>query len=197
MPLQDLRRNPEQSLSTEAFFVEPFVLNYDSPLGFSATFEEKVVNTVNYLKVRNDVGGRDFYFPWKHNYAAHVGVTNPRDGCIVTTAGMNGCALEVRYNRGTYYFYHDDGGRCMNTANNQHPTICRITENSYLNINALHQGIQMGVNTIYQFICVYLNYSWHVGCMFFFIEEILFLKIWKLSGDLYLKMEVTMGYLII
>ena len=169
MPLHDLRQDPAQILSTEAFFVKPFVLDYNIPLGFSVTCEEKIVNTVNYLSIKNNINGRDFYFPWKHNYAAYVGVSNPRDGCIVMTAGMNGCALEVRYSDGRYYFYHDDGGRSMNTANNQFQTICRITENSYLNIRALEQGVKIHANTIYQFICVYLNYSWHVGCMGFCI----------------------------
>lgn len=60
------------------------------------------------LTVRPKKGYTDYYFPWVNDGVGWVKV--PYDapvGTIVTTDGMNGCALQVHRSGDDLYFYHD------------------------------------------------------------------------------------------
>lgn len=101
----------------------------------------------------------DFYFPYDHRQG-FIGFVRVYEKCekgtIVFTTGMNGCALDVRYDAAhhRFMFYHDKNGNNQYLIPGGMEQVCRIEAQDYWNTDRM-LGISDAMNLpMVQFICV-------------------------------------------
>ncbi len=172
MRIDELKANP-LLLAQNQFFLKADNrnINYmiDQACALSIKGEE---GDAKILSINN--GDGDYYFPYINgvNNLGCVNISNEelKDGVIVTTPAMNGCALDVRYNpKLGYMFIHDNDSRNFDAINAQLPNhicVCRIDGNTYMNdMNYIHEMTAKYHPCIpaFQFVCVYKCGFWHVG----------------------------------
>lgn len=170
--LQDLRNDPEGVSKHSDFFVDVRGFN-TTPEGHSrceiggpATLSETVESNINRISLKN--GGKDFFFPWVNRGVGEVAVPiNQPNGTIVTTGGMNGCALQVNRHGNNLIFYHDADNRYLGTLKPpQGRQLCRIEPSLYMKLpygeTIVEQNPTSGMSYLYQMICVRHNGKWKV-----------------------------------
>lgn len=164
--LGELRANPERTIKEKNIYVD--VNNMGQSPGGPITIIEKDKTIYSYFSIISAVNSYDYYYPFVTRKAGVLDNVKPIEGTIVVTAGMNGCALEVRHSNNGYHFYHDADGKCMPQVHNSYTTVCRIEANSYWDDRFILsiKGLQYA-QPIICFICVYRHGSWHVGAFGF------------------------------
>lgn len=172
MGLQYLRISPQDAIYRGNFYMDLSGCGcYGTQVGSAIKITEESDRDYVYCRCTCIGNGTDYYFPFVKGRAANVTVqaTSLAEGAIVTTVGMNGCALEVRYSQGSYIFYHDSDGNSMSDTTAQGHQVCRITANDYWDDVAYKEYMDMyfGQWIACQFICVYSKGIWHVGCFGF------------------------------
>lgn len=120
-------------------------------------------------------GSSSYYFPYiTGGNAGYIDVPNGcKDGTMAITGAMNGCALEVRYssNKNCYTFYHDANGRSMPPLEDGQKIVCRITADHYWDDCFNEKAKAPGCFATVQFICVYYESKWYVGCSAVLVES--------------------------
>ncbi len=180
MRIEELRANP-LLLATNQFFLraDSDGINYmiGQACALSIRGEE---GDAKILSINN--GNGDYYFPYIFG-ATDLGCVNIsneelRDGIIVITPAMNGCALDVRYNpKSGYMFFHDNNSRnfdAINTSLPNHICVCRVDANAYWNdgdIADKTEKIKDDVLPCFQFVCVYQAGFWHVGLSEIYLRQ--------------------------
>lgn len=119
----------------------------------------------------------DYFFPYRHISEGElyngmgyceVPLQNLPNYGLVSTAPMNGCALEVRWNNNSqrFVFIHDKNGRSLPPCSSNESCICRITANYYYGFTNQQMDLfrVQGIFPFFQFICVFINGFWEVGC---------------------------------
>lgn len=170
--LQNLRDNPEPICKQNDFFVDvrgfrttPEGTNR-CEVGGAATLNLTKQNGVYRLAVEN--GGSDYFFPWVNRGVGEVSVPiNQPNGTIVTTGGMNGCALQVNRSGNNLIFYHDADNRYLGDLKQpQGRQLCRIEPNQYMKIpygqTIVEENPRAGLSYLYQLICVRHDGKWKV-----------------------------------
>ena len=137
MALADLRISPMETMRNYAFHVDvmlslPGRQLYGVPVFLTESTDEY---TIHHLTTRMAAGNaQDYYYPYIGGDVGRVLVSQPTNGTIVVTIGMNGCALEVRYSAAGFTFYHDADGKQMNhKVHDGGVTRCRIEADDYWN----------------------------------------------------------------
>lgn len=168
MGLENLRTMPRQALSNEHFqVVNPYGIFEGGPVVITQRLH--FIRWFHYLyrlEIRPSLLGRDHYVPYLHQAAKSVAVPHPRDGDIVVTDAMNGCALEVTFRDDGYIFYHDSNGNNMHRVTNAGTRVCRIEADAYYDerrMDELGRGVPPRTPVV-QFVCVFKGGFWHVGC---------------------------------
>lgn len=162
MSLQQLRTQPQSTLQKHHFFADCSQMPL-APLGGNVKLTETTAKGITTLLVNG--GGTDYYYPYIMMGAGVVNIQTPvRPGTVVVTGQMNGCALDVRLKDGYFSFYHDNNGAYMNAVNNPGIQLCRIEANAYWGGFKMRQYNGAGLVPTVQFICVFMNNVWHVGC---------------------------------
>ncbi len=172
MDLHNLRINPRETIESRNFFVNH--KNIPGVLGGNVLIQsQRKSSGVNILKIYP--GGDDFYFPYNahtsdggygYDGIGSVNIQEPvRSGTIAITGGMNGCALDVYFKNAQYLFVHDNNGRYANNIINPGVRVCRIEAEAYWGgFDPARRYNNAPVYSICQFICIYANNYWHVGC---------------------------------
>jgi hypothetical protein len=169
MTLQLLKADPTRAIESCNFLVD-YRTAPRGPLGGNISLSEK--NTrVNVSVLEIKPGGTDYYFPYNtHGFGPVQGigsaqVTNPRNGCVAVTGGMNGCALGVYFKNNEYRFVHDANGMYARNLVDVGEQVCRITADAYWpDQPPIFSHNDAPTVPICQFICVFANGVWHVGC---------------------------------
>ncbi|WP_370980435.1 hypothetical protein [Agaribacterium sp. ZY112] len=170
--LQDLRNDPEGVSKHNDFFVDVRGFrttpegNNRCEVGGPVTLKESIENNVNRLTIKND--GSDYFFPWVNRGVGEVSVPiNQPNGTIVTTGGMNGCALQVNRDGDNIIFYHDADNRYLgNLKQPQGQQLCRVEPSLYMKIpygqTIVEENPRAGLAYLYQLICIRHNNKWKV-----------------------------------
>jgi hypothetical protein len=106
-----LRADPDAALSKFGFLVIPETYLTGTVGGPCLLHCEPLGGSIFKLVAKPGFG--DFYFPYITTASGFGECTVPPDqldGCIVTTGGMNGCALQVNRSGKNLHFYHDNNG---------------------------------------------------------------------------------------
>lgn len=172
--LASLRKNPETAINNGDFIVD---------IMGCALAPNKVVprvqEGVNVKIVESDAGsnttclaispgGEDYYFPWVNRGVGHVTVPgNVKEGTLVVTGGMNGCALQVNDYNGNLIFYHDADNQYLGTLHQpQGQQLIRIEPRLYMLIpygqTIVEESPKEGLAYMYQLICVRCANKWLV-----------------------------------
>ena len=176
--INNLRHTPRQYLSSEFFCLDTSLANNFSmyQAGVQGDYYLKQSSDIffttpntNLLDIHISRNG-DFFFPY-HPQTTTIAngtgycIVRPITGTIVATGGMNGCALDVRWNTrdGTYYFFHDKNGRTLQLTSPILHQVCRIEATWYYNDRYVNYLIDQRL-LLYDFICVFDGHDWHVGC---------------------------------
>lgn len=180
MGLQNLRLNPRAEMLQRAYFINSKI--YGTIGAYTLYKEEQkfLFSKITVLTTSNEKNERnliDAFFPYNNGSLA-VGYVDCMEqflvrGAIIGTTAMNGCALEVRYNKDLrqYRFVHDKNGTGVSTTkfwenNPGWEQICRITWQGYMrNI--------LPINKFYavQLLCVFDGNYFHVGRWLFDMDN--------------------------
>lgn len=170
--LQDLRNNPEAVGKNNDFFVDArgFKTTPEGTpqceVGGPVTLTEKNEKNVTRLALAN--GGSDYFFPWVNRGVGEVSVPiNSPNGTIVTTGGMNGCALQVNRHGNSLIFYHDaDNNSLGRLKNAQGQQLCRVEPSLYMKIpygeTIVNENPRAGLAYLYQLVCIRESGKWKV-----------------------------------
>lgn len=184
--LDQLKADPQIAINNNHYYLEPSVYSSELGVNFLLTSNGNIHRLSMLQAYTNYCEG--YYFPYKSiglGEIGHISLPAGRifDGAIAITSGMNGCALEVRYEKkeskemgivseGIYHFYHDANGRQEKLMEKNATTVCRISNDTYWppqkQINALMIKYKGSIPTV-QFICIYRHGYWHVVCCGFFL----------------------------
>ena len=121
----------------------------------------KKVNRINTL-ILTQAPGDDYYFPYIQGAGSvEIPKQNLKNGALILTGGMNGCALDVRYKDNAYIFYHDQNARSLSNKVDIGRCVCRFEPKDYW-----PSEVPMDNRSypIIQFICIYLKGEFHVHC---------------------------------
>lgn len=165
--LKDLREKPKETIETSFIYLENTLkkdvkekrikIEEDAT---KTTIKQATVLSITSSNDPNDYDG--YFFPYIQNDVGYVDVQFPKDGTIVLTPPMNGCALEVRFFHG-YTFYHDANGRNMNKVQQlKGSLLCRIEAEAYWDDEKYGVCAPKALPAV-QFVCVYLKQMWYVG----------------------------------
>lgn len=121
-----LRTMPQEVCASRGFICRGDVLtgNLGGSCGLSCNFANGA------YQIDVTAGGTDYFIPFQQGAASYCDVPRGvRDGTLVVTFPMNGCALEVCDNGdGKNRFFHDSDGRSMP---GQRRAKCRIDADMY------------------------------------------------------------------
>lgn len=175
-----MRCNPRAEMLKRAYFINSKILG---TIGTCTLYEVErnfLFRKITILTTSNEKNERiliDAFFPYNNGSLA-VGYVDCREqllkrGAIIGTSAMNGCALEVRYNKDLrlYRFVHDKNGTGISNTkfwenNPGWELICRITWEGYM------RDI-LPINKLYavQLLCVFDGECFHVGRWLFDIDK--------------------------
>ncbi len=167
---QLLITDPVSTLDRETFWLSKHSIIEGAPVKINASSYP----WSKCYTLKMEAGNTSYYFPYLGNGNAgmvNVHLSECYDGAIAITDPMNGCALEVRYNKATlnYVFYHDTNGISMPPLiRESEKIVCRIESSAYWDCHEIENIIKrkhivMPYPSV-QFICVYKSGLWHVGC---------------------------------
>lgn len=155
--LERLRTNPKKTIESSYLYFGRIIYNE----GCKVRISEQSNGIATVFNVTKCDESNDYFFPYIPSKAGQVNVNNPKDGTIVITQPMNGCALEVRYDHCCYNFYHDYNGKSMSCEQKKGVLCCRIVADDYWDNDYIEKS--KSLVPVVQFVCVYLNQKWHVG----------------------------------
>lgn len=180
MSLDLLRRDPVSAIQSYSYYfdAQSISLDFGKDIGVPVRLYEggvfskdlldgiKACITVRVDNIYNESPEEgsdtpDFFFPYcnDENLIGHVAVSETCEpGTVVFTGGMNGCALDVRYDakNSRYLFYHDKNG----THEYLIPTgegitkVCRIEGDDYWDADKMLAISNIDHYPLIQFICV-------------------------------------------
>lgn len=108
-----LRNRPAMAIAGWGFIVRGNALS-DSAIGGNCTLTCAQYKSSSIYKIEVEVGGPDWYIPFADRAARYCDVPRgQRDGTLVVTFPMNGCALEVHSTTDGNRFFHDSDGKSM------------------------------------------------------------------------------------
>lgn len=164
--LRALRVNPIATITNHDIYVDVKLMG--TRPGGPIIITENDYTIYSYFMIQSAQNGTDYYYPFIPRNVGDIRNVNPIDGTVVVTAGMNGCALEVRHSNNGYHFYHDADGKYMSTVCNPGTRVCRIEASAYWDDRFMisYKAMQFAQPAIC-FICVYKNGLWHVGAFGF------------------------------
>jgi hypothetical protein len=134
-----LRTDPAAATTKYGFRVESSVYTAGTLGGPCALICSEVGGNIYQLRAQQ--GSGDFFFPYVGPDKGGVGVCivpmGQRDGVMVVTGGMNGCALQVNWSDNSFYFYHDTDGKNLRNKLTPGEVICSVNYDQYAGADKL------------------------------------------------------------
>jgi len=172
--LSDFRKDPESAIDRYDFMVDAREGFKTTPIpgssrceygGPCAIREGKTVNGVTRLLVSN--AGDDYFFPWVNRGVGEVKVpAGAANGTIITTGGMNGCALVVTKNGPHFVFYHDADSRYLGQLRAPVGTpVCTVAPKDYMGPINIGESLvrgQLGNAYLHQLLIIKSGGKWKV-----------------------------------
>lgn len=173
--LFNFRNDPESYIKEVDFIVEARKSFKNTPLidkrteyGGPCTLTAEDSENKDVFRVHVKNGGNDYYFPWVNRGVGEVKV--PKDapnGTIVTTGGMNGCALVVTEVGNHFIFYHDADSNSLSVIKEaQGQEVFRLEPKDYdpldTGVKLMEQNPGSGIYFTHQFMIVKHKDKWKV-----------------------------------